>query len=687
MASAQTYKITKLELIDGRKFTFIDEEEVKYEYPGMDIRKLNYYNLKTGKLIVDLEKFNGIMFLDNHNNFYDTFTKKIYFNDRICFEGESDKEAFSLFDNFDKLELKIKEAIDKINKESDIKEKQKIENNIYAEIKKEFENFNLNKVLLKSGKFIYSDRYDYIHDNILEEYRNNEKISEGEFIQKIKDNTIEIIPFGKTIFYNNDIEYFENFYGYDIGRYKYKDKLKEEFGFSGIFIEFLKALDIKDNINKYEIGDERVTLEIINNKTRLVKILVKDPRNINIIYEINTKLNNKNELKDKLVIDHRTGEMLLVNYNNYIISSDIFKDIPIFSDESEFNMYKNNVRKNINNLEDAKRLIENKSNIKNEILKIKEILNNDNSIEKIAEGINRHIIEKKIKFNGIKDQQYSGECWVYSLSKIIVDTNARKYGRKLEDFNKIYNTIIKKYSKDGKKIHEIDKIMQEELKNFDLKYAKIEDENFLKKNLKNGIRCLTTFYLSKKEWKNFSNFCDNFKKGQILTKEVLEQQNNFNIENPDETDGHAVILSDIDEEGNYTLINSWGEKWGDNGTFKVKKECLKESTFFEIYFDDNTDEEKNAWNKLKNDIKQFLNELNIIRCPKCERWAKIEQFEIVNQAQCQLRCPYQEKCIFEFNNDENKYAYILEQLIYYNPYDEKGGFKRFDYGFDYGINY
>ena len=490
----------------------------------------------------------------------------------------------------------------------------------------------------------------------------------------------------KTIFYNDDIEYFENFYGYDIGRYKYKDKLKEEFGFSGIFIEFLKALDIKDNINKYEIGDERVTLEIINNKTRLVKILVKDPRNINIIYEINTKLNNKNELNCKsLVIDHRTGEMLLVNYKDYIISSDIFKDIPHFSDESEFNMYKNNVRKNINNLEDAKRLIENKSNIKNEILKIKEILNNDNSIEKIAEGINRDIIEEKIKFNGIKDQQYSGECWVYSLSKIIVDTNARKYGRKLEDFNKIYNTIIKKYSKDGKKIHEIDKIMQEELKNFDLKYAKIEDENFLKKNLKNGIRCLTTFYLSKKEWKNFSNFCDNFKKGQILTKEVLEQQNNFNIENPDETDGHAVILSDIDEEGNYTLINSWGEKWGDNGTFKVKKECLKESTFFEIYFDDNTDEEKNAWNKLKNDIKQFLNELNIIRCPKCERWAKIEQFEIVNQAQCQLRCPYQEKCIFEFNNDENKYAYILKQLIYYNPYDEKGGFKRFDYGFDYGI--
>ena len=68
---------------------------------------------------------------------------------------------------------------------------------------------------------------------------------------------------------------------------------------------------------------------------------------------------------------------------------------------------------------------------------------------------------------------------------------------------------------------------------------------------------------------------------------------------------------------------------------------------------------------------------------KCERWAKIEQFEIVNKAQCQLRCPYQKKCIFEFNNDENKYAYIVDQLIYYNPYDEKGGFIRFDYGFNY----
>ena len=189
------------------------------------------------------------------------------------------------------------------------------------------------------------------------------------------------------------------------------------------------------------------------------------------------------------------------------------------------------------------------------------------------------------------------------------------------------------------------------------------------------------FNLNEKEWKIFSNFSDNFKEGKVLTQQILEQKNDIFMENIGKIDGHVAILIDIDEQGNYSLINNLGKDWGDDGIFYVKKECLKGSTFFAVYFDDNTEEEKNAWNKLKSDIKKLLNELNVIICPECSRCAKIEQFEIVDKAHCILRCPYQEKCTFEFNNEEDIIEFFANQLVYYNPYDEEGGFDKFDYGF------
>ena len=60
-----------------------------------------------------------------------------------------------------------------------------------------------------------------------------------------------------------------------------------------------------------------------------------------------------------------------------------------------------------------------------------------------------------------------------------------------------------------------------------------------------------------------------------------------------------------------------GKDWGNNGTFKVKKECLKNSAFFAIYYqlDQLTNNENDSWLKLKEDIKKYLKEMKSIICP------------------------------------------------------------------------
>jgi len=130
----------------------------------------------------------------------------------------------------------------------------------------------------------------------------------------------------------------------------------------------------------------------------------------------------------------------------------------------------------------------------------------NNNIEKLANKINEKVIKEKIKYLGIKDQKYSEECWVYSLSEIICLTNARKYGRKLDDFNKIYDDITKQYGKIGKTNTDMEIIMNNLLPRYNLIYEKIFDENKLKNYFKYGIKCLVSFGLTNKEWENFSQY-------------------------------------------------------------------------------------------------------------------------------------------------------------------------------------
>jgi hypothetical protein len=389
------------------------------------------------------------MFFDKEQNFYDTWHKKIYFNNGSTFIGDEDKEAFILFDNFILMEKKIEDGIDQIKNEPNDKEKKNIENNILKDLKSELENFDFNKIKLKNGKMTYSNskKIHYIHENILKEI-NGTKIYEGKFIQEIKDKKIKLLFYGNVT--DKDIEA-EFFYGYAIGRGYMIDpnsNLRKNNWFyfdNDIFKEGLEEIDKKDNIIVYKLVNERITLtKSIKNRNNPVTILVKDIENKSIIYEINAKMAKENKLKGNgFVKDFRTGEILLVNFNTFkIISKNPLDELPLCLDREEFVMNRKRLYEDI----DTKK----RNYIKNKILKINEILNNGNQIEQLAKKINKIITESKINYLGTKDPKYSGECWVYSLSEIIYMASARKYGRELEDFGKIYSYIIDQNPKSGK---------------------------------------------------------------------------------------------------------------------------------------------------------------------------------------------------------------------------------------------
>ena len=640
-----------------------------------------YTNLNSGILFLDLQLFNGYMFFDKELNFYDTWHKKIYFNNGSTFIGDEDKEAFILFDNFILMEKKIEDGIDQIKNEPNDKEKKNIENNILKDLKSELENFDFNKIKLKNGKMTYSNskKIHYIHENILKEI-NGTKIYEGKFIQEIKDKKIKLLFYGNVT--DKDIEA-EFFYGYAIGRGYMIDpnsNLRKNNWFyfdNDIFKEGLEEIDKKDNIIVYKLVNERITLtKSIKNRNNPVTILVKDIENKSIIYEINAKMAKENKLKGNgFVKDFRTGEILLVNFNTFkIISKNPLDELPLCLDREEFVMNRKRLFEDI----DTKK----RNYIKNKILKINEILNNGNQIEQLAKKINKIITESKINYLGTKDQKYSGECWVYSLSEIIYMANARKYGRELEDFGKIYSYIIDQNPKSGKIDDKIEIIMDKVLPYYGLCYKKVDDISILENFLKDGIKCLAIFDLNNKEWYNFSSYYNNksIKENQkVLTKEILKRQIYKDIKEPDEIKVHALILSELDNDNNLIFVNSWGKNCGNKEKFKAKIDCFESATFFAIYWENQTKKEEDDWNELNGDIKELLKELKSIRCPKCKKSARIEYFDEDENKIGRLICPFQNKCKFNINDN---ISFIAYQLMSYDLDTNRDAKKKFIFGFE-----
>ena len=109
--------------------------------------------LSTGILIYDLSHFIGYRFLDKDNNFYDTVTKRIYFNNERAFIGDKDKKAFSLFENFDEIEKKIINTNNNMKEEYNDEDQKKLANEMFNELKRALDQYKFDKIKLIYGKY------------------------------------------------------------------------------------------------------------------------------------------------------------------------------------------------------------------------------------------------------------------------------------------------------------------------------------------------------------------------------------------------------------------------------------------------------------------------------------------------------------------------------------------------------
>ena len=110
-----------------------------------------------------------------------------------------------------------------LNKDINKEQKDKIKNEFIEELNAKLEKSDINNVILKNGKYFYSDHYYYyIHDNIIEYYDNNEKRTETDNFFKEVDNAEHLIllkEHGNSKNFKDNYEG-EIFYNFRIGKGK-----------------------------------------------------------------------------------------------------------------------------------------------------------------------------------------------------------------------------------------------------------------------------------------------------------------------------------------------------------------------------------------------------------------------------------------------------------------------------------
>ena len=199
-------------------------------------------------------------------------------------------------------------------------------------------------------------------------------------------------------------------------------------------------------------------------------------------------------------------------------------------------------------------------------------LNNQETINEFITLINESLDYKGASLNGLVDvigsssinsyvnsysnnlflskNQIFGTCWANACAACIHFANMRVLGRKQISFEDLRKHIIINYSledEDGNNISNITKKIYDDYKIT----VKQVDENEAKIAVMKGRPCIASFYLSGKQWANFSEFFyDDINKYKYLDSNFINKDDYPKIYYDDpKSVGHAVVLIDNKNEG------------------------------------------------------------------------------------------------------------------------------------------
>lgn len=174
-------------------------------------------------------------------------------------------------------------------------------------------------------------------------------------------------------------------------------------------------------------------------------------------------------------------------------------------------------------------------------------------------------------------EQVGGTCYANASAAIIYMATKRILGREggYPDFIKLREKIINLHGKDGANtLNVLTNICPE----YRLNCKVVEKEDAASAvNSKRPV--VATFSLNDIEWVRFSKYFQQNSTGILTKADIYKIEKMYG----GERSGHAVVLTSSNFRS-LRLLNSWGDKWADEGFFKVKNSNVLDFVFIEVYW-------------------------------------------------------------------------------------------------------